>query len=338
MSRSRRGRKSSTLRDYRSAIKSTLLPEFGTDTPLEELSEERLSAFRAALLTDGKLARRTVQKHVVLLNGILKRARACKWISRNLMDDVEPVSIGSSGEFNVLSAVQVEAVARKADDVFAPAIIVAAYTGLRTGELRALRWRDVDFAGQSLRVSRNMPAGGDEGSPKSGKVRSTPLVDDAARELDGLSRRPSFTGADDVVFCTEVGGMLPEDSLRKALYAALADAGIDRKSFPAHGGFTFHDLRHTFGTMAAQVWPLHDVQAFMGHADIQTTMKYAHHVPKNDAASRLTEFVRQQKAGNDSGTISSPSPHRRPISRDFECRGRDSNPRHADYDSAALTD
>jgi hypothetical protein len=75
----------------------------------------------------------------------------------------------------------------------------------------------------------------------------------------------------------------------------MEDAGIDRKSFPARGGFTFHDLRHTFGTMAAQVWSLHDVQAFMGHADIQTTMQYAHHVPKHDAAEQLTEFVRQEK-------------------------------------------
>lgn len=47
--------------------------------------------------------------------------------------------------------------------------------------------------------------------------------------------------------------------------------------------------------MAVQVWPLHDVQACMGHADIQTTMIYVHHQPKNDAAARFTEFVREQK-------------------------------------------
>jgi len=48
--------------------------------------------------------------------------------------------------------------------------------------------------------------------------------------------------------------------------------------------------------MAAQVWPLHDVQAFMGHADIATTRIYSHHVPKHDAAARFTEFVRAQKS------------------------------------------
>lgn len=86
-------------------------------------------------------------------------------------------------------------------------------------------------------------------------------------------------------------GMLGEDAFRDALYEAMAAAGIDRASFPARGGFTFHDLRHTFGTLAVQEFPLHDVQAFMGHASIETTMRYAHHVPKVDAARRFTEAV-----------------------------------------------
>ena len=189
-----------------------------------------------------------------------------------------------------------EAVARKAEPLFAAANRVAAYSGLRTGELRALRWRDLDFAGALIRVQRNMPTGGDHGAPKSGKVRSVPLIDQAARELDGLSRREHFTGPDDLVFADRVGGMLGEDALRKALYEALGAAGIDRDAFPA-GGFRFRDLRHSFGTMAAQVWPLHDVQAFMGHADIATTMRYAHHVPKHDSAARLTEFIDAEQTG-----------------------------------------
>jgi hypothetical protein len=46
-------------------------------------------------------------------------------------------------------------------------------------------------------------------------------------------------------------------------------------------------LRHSFGTLAVQAFPLSDVQAWMGHRDIQTTMRYVHHVPKTDAAQRL---------------------------------------------------
>lgn len=288
-------RRPSTVRDYRNTARGALLLEFGPETPIEAIDVDRIEAFRQKQLANPKLSRRTVQKQLVLLHGILKRAKALRWIRANPADDVERVNVKVSGEFNVLSVEQVEAVAAKADDMFGAAIIVAAYTGLRTGELRALRWRDIDFLAATVHVRRNMPAGGEEGAPKSGRPRSVPLMDDAARALDALSRRESFTGADDRVFPSEVGQMLGEDAFRDALYEALVAAGIDRKSFPARGGFTFHDLRHTFGTLAVQVFPLHDVQAYMGHADIQTTMRYAHHVPKVDAAQRFTEAVRAAK-------------------------------------------
>jgi integrase len=49
-----------------------------------------------------------------------------------------------------------------------------------------------------------------------------------------------------------------------------------------------HDLRHTFGTLAVQEFALSDVKAYMGHADITTTMIYVHHIPQHDAAERLS--------------------------------------------------
>src|SRR5215211_4536390 len=52
-----------------------------------------------------------------------------------------------------------------------------------------------------------------------------------------------------------------------------------------------HDLRHTFGTLAVQAFPLSDVNAYMGHAQIETTMSYVHHVPHHDAADKLTALV-----------------------------------------------
>jgi len=223
-------------------------------------------------------------------------------------------------------------VARKAEGQFSAAIIVAAYTGLRTGELRALRWRDVNFSGSSIRVQRNRPVGGGEGAPKSGKARSVPLMDDAARELDRLSRRERYVGGDDLVFCDQVGRALADDVLRKVLYAAMEDAETDRKAFPARGGFTFHDLRHTFGTMAAQVWPLVDVQAYMGHADVQTTMRYLHHVPRGDAAARFTEFVRREKAGADERKTVS-----RTVSRTAENSDELSAPAGTEYAVADLS-
>jgi hypothetical protein len=52
-----------------------------------------------------------------------------------------------------------------------------------------------------------------------------------------------------------------------------------------------HDLRHGFGTVAVQVFPVTDVQAWLGHADLATTSLYLHYAPKTDAADRLSRLV-----------------------------------------------
>ena len=297
-----RQRAPSTLSDYRNVVNACLLPEFGKDTPLEQITTERIDAYRERLLDDGKLSRRSIQKVLVLLYGVLKRAKRRKWIASNPGEDVERVTVKRSGDFNVLSPVEVEAVARAAaSDQDAAIFTVAAFTGLRLGELRALRWRDVDFAKQMVFVAHSYTHGR-PGPPKSGKVRSVPLIDQAARALDALSRREYFTGRDDLVFCTPVGDHLNDDRLRERFYAALELAGLGAK----RGGenpIVFHDLRHTFGTLAVEAWPLHDVQAYMGHADIQTTMIYVHHQPKAAAADRLSQLVAEQTGGTVSPTV-----------------------------------
>ncbi|HUA12390.1 MAG TPA: tyrosine-type recombinase/integrase [Solirubrobacteraceae bacterium] len=155
----------------------------------------------------------------------------------------------------------------------------AAYAGLRLGELRELRWRDVDFALRVLHVRRAI-ALGEVDAPKSGRARAVPMVDQVARGLDALSRRALFVGDGDLVFPSPDGRHLEDSALRRRYYKALKAAAIPH--------LRFHDLRHTFGTLAVQVFPLSDVKAYMGHADIATTMIYVHHVPQHDAAERLS--------------------------------------------------
>ena len=94
-----------------------------------------------------------------------------------------------------------------------------------------------------------------------------PLIDQAARALDGLSRREQFTEDDDLVF---VSGRRRATSTATQLRQALPRA---RSSAAGLKRMRFHDLRHTFGTLAVQAFPLSDVQACMGHADIATTMR-----------------------------------------------------------------
>jgi integrase len=291
-------REPSTVRDYEGIVRMYLLPEFGETTPIAAIDEDRIDQWRVQLLEEGRLSRRTIQKAMTALHSVYQYARRKRWVDRNPVAGVKKVRVQASGDFNVLTPEQVFAVARHIDDdQLAAAVIFAAFTGLRLGEVRALRWRDVDFAAATVHVRRNLPHGGIEKAPKSGKVRSVPLIDQAAAELDRLSRRPMFTEPDDRVFCSKIGDPLPLHALPAGLYSGMEAAGIDRKAFPAKNGFTWHDLRHTFGTLAVQAWPLADVQAYMGHAQVQTTMIYVHHVPKLDAAAKLGALVGQAVAG-----------------------------------------
>src|SRR4051812_18132062 len=283
-------RRPSTIGDYRNAVRRFLLPEFGADTLLHTIDTARVDVYRERLLVEGQLSRRTIQKILVLLHGILKRAKRKGWIAANPAADAERVSVRRMGEFNVLTPEEVHAIARgDGSELFGALFVAAAFTGLRMGELRALRWSDVDFAKRVVHVRRSF-TGSSFGAPKSQRVRSVPLSNPVARVLDGLSRRGNDSRPDDLVF--SLGHNLPfhHDTARKRFYAALAAAGLGRlrsKEDP----IVFHDLRHTFGTLAVQAFPLSDVKAMMGHADISTTMIYVHHLPQTDAAARLSALL-----------------------------------------------
>jgi len=113
------------------------------------------------------------------------------------------------------------------------------------------------------------------------------MADQALVALDELSRREHFTAPGDLVFCTEVGGHLSGAAVRNEFYAALkrADLGdLREKKDP----IIPYDLRHTFGTLAVRRAPLSDVQAWMGHKHITTTMRYVHYVPQQANAALLS--------------------------------------------------
>jgi hypothetical protein len=95
-------RAASTVRDYTKVVNGALLPEFGKDTPLEQITTDRINTYRERLLDEGELSRRTIQKILVLLFGVLKRAKRRGWIPSNPDEDVERVTVKRSGDFNVL--------------------------------------------------------------------------------------------------------------------------------------------------------------------------------------------------------------------------------------------
>jgi integrase len=282
-----RGRKTSTVEDYRSIVTVHLLPAFG-QMRLEDVSPAVVEAFQARLAyrehRGRRITPRTRNKLLNVLHGVFSRAR-CVWgLPANPVASVERHPQRSSGEIEVYSPEEVWALVRAAKDERDAAIYTtAAFTGLRMGELRAFHWRDVDFPRSVIRVSASYTAG-ELSVPKSGKVRSVPMVPEVAQQLARLPERPAFVGDDDLVFGEEHGGWLNDDKLRIRYDRALRLGGLRR--------LRFQDMRHTFGSLAITRADIVEVHAWMGHADIQTTMRYLHYRDRGQAAERLADALR----------------------------------------------
>jgi integrase len=154
---------------------------------------------------------------------------------------------------------------------------LAAYAGLRLGELLALRWFDVSLERATVIVNRASSAGVVT-SPKSDHSRAVPLAAAAACELRELRHQCPHT-PDDLVFCRMDGAPLSPSGVRKRYLHTRAAAKLRP--------LRFHDLRHSFGSLAVREVDTVTLKDWMGHAKLATTERYLHAKPRLDDAARL---------------------------------------------------
>jgi integrase len=108
----------------------------------------------------GELSRRSLQKMVVLLNGIFRRARRVWKLPVNPVAEVERLTTPKRSGIEFYSPEEVHALVRCASSPQDRVLfLTAALTGLRMGELLALRWRDVDFEDAARRLSAAFGSG-----------------------------------------------------------------------------------------------------------------------------------------------------------------------------------
>jgi integrase len=310
--------KPSTLRDYRSVLAepdqayrrgkgSTLgrtMKALG-DRAAREITTRDVETLLASVAANG-VSPRTVNKVREVISAIYSfgMRKATFGLSENPAAEADKREAPKPGPLAYYSAEEVEALARALadgqhreastndvseqerearsaeDQQDAEMVRVSAYAGLRLGELLALRWRDVDFAGSRLTVGRALSAGV-ETSTKSRRVRQVPMPDQAAAALDRLSRRENFTGPGERVFCGPLGRTLDASALRRRYRKAQATAGL--------APLRWHDLRHSYGSLlAAAGVDLVKIKSAMGHSNIATTERYLHARPASEQAAEFT--------------------------------------------------
>jgi integrase len=272
-------RKRTTIADYRGYLGRHLEPYFGPRT-LDRIEPEHVEAYMRLKLET--LSSKTVVNHLNFLHGLVRFSVRRRWAPVNpvAMVDRPPAARQGARRIQFLQPVEVEALLRAIPDdelgaLERPLYLCAVMTGLRQGELLALKWLDVDWTSARIRVADNYPRGltGQVDSPKSHLLRSVPMADRLAGELERHFQRSVYRSPEDLVFChPHTGHVYHASKLRKRFDRALITAGIHR--------ITFHELRHTFGTqMAAAGAPLRAIQHWLGHADAKTTEIYAHYAP-----------------------------------------------------------
>jgi integrase len=175
--------------------------------------------------------------------------------------------------------------------------VLAVHTGMRQGELLALKWSDVDLENATISVRRTITKSGTHlllGEPKTKKSRRTihltevateALRDHLQRQMEEMEHLGDLYEDHGLVFTTEVGSLINPTNLRKRSFAAL----LKHAELPL---VRFHDLRHTCATLlfSRGVHPKY-VQELLGHANISITLdRYSHVIPgMGDHTARAME-------------------------------------------------
>lgn len=266
--------KDSSKNRYRNIIDKHLLPRFGARAPAEIRREDLLLLSRALL--DGGLKPRSITAILALARNILLYARQCG----ETLEDPGPIPLKQDARpprvFTQSEQARLTAYLARQDDLGCRGILLSLFTGLRIGELCALKWGDISFDDRCIQVRRTMQrlqtfeAGQKTAvciaSPKSfSSERSIPLPDELLRELRKI-RQP-----DDCYFLTgSAERFLEPRTMEYRFKAAIRACGISNASF--------HTCRHSFATRCVELgFDVKTLSEILGHASVNITMnRYVH--------------------------------------------------------------
>jgi len=293
----RTGIRVKTVELYRWLYRKCIEPAF-KDRHLGDITPGQIRAWHAQLLADGVSAT-TAAKAYRLLRAVLNTAVDDELIRRN------PCRIKGAGseptpERPAATVAQVLDLAERVPGRYRALILLAAFTGLRYGELAALRRRHLGPKATSVTVAATViePKDGPLyfGPPKSAAGRRTVTIPTAIRGEIQVHLATYVTAEPEaLVFTSSRGTVLRRSNFQRATRwtATVRAAGLP--------GFHLHDLRHTGNTLAADTGAsLRSLMARMGHSSTRAALIYQHTGTKADAAiaDALSKQIHQHRAHN----------------------------------------
>jgi len=289
---------------YENIARLHIIPAIGT-TPLQKLETKDIQHLINALHEKGKSF--TLIKHVhLIISGALKQAAKEQKVFRNVADNVE-LPKAQKKKVRPLTKEEVKRFLEVAKtNKYYPAFILEVGTGLRRGEVLALRWKDINLEAGILEVRQSLnriplPDGDKipDGDKKTQLVFQAPKTEKGKRiiKLKGnvlkvLKEHQLATGnrnnPEGLVFCNKDGGPLDPRAFTKRYETLLEKAGIPKTSF--------HALRHSVAILLIQAGEkVKNVQELLGHEKYSTTMDiYAEYMPieeKDRTAEKIDSLL-----------------------------------------------
>ncbi|MHB8895295.1 MAG: tyrosine-type recombinase/integrase [Candidatus Geothermincolia bacterium] len=268
--------KPSSARSYRDSFKLYILPALGskrldeiTPTDVQNLINQLTEIPRAK---DKKLGPSSIQKCYRSLRACLNQAVNRDMIDRSPCRGISLPKLPSE-ELEYLTPSETMQLLEATGGVYRDLFTVLAYSGLRLGEGLALRWRDVDFDMNMIRVNRSLCSLSRrflEPKTKSSR-RAVPML---SRLRVYLSEMRDDQAPDDLLFTSANGNPLDSSNCSKAFETALEAAGLKH--------VTIHSLRHTYAsTRLAAGASIKRLQQELGHASVTMTLNvYSHLIPE----------------------------------------------------------
>ncbi|WP_098017130.1 tyrosine-type recombinase/integrase [Streptomyces sp. b62] len=285
-----------------SALRLHVLPTFA-NVVLSEITTPQIRRWRAGLLESG-VGEPTVTKAYQILRAIMNTAVDDEVIQRNPCR-IKGAGAAKTAERPFLEVTEVFQLADAVPARFRVFILLAAFTGLRFGELAALQRHDVDLERRTVAVRRALAETRSDGilvkAPKSAAgVRTVAFPASLTESLAAHLAAYAEPGRTGLVFTGARGGQLRRNNFRRLWLRALETTGL--------GDVHFHDLRHTGNTLAATGGATtRELMQRMGHSSVRAALIYQHLVNGRDhaIAAHVDEQIRKVRpAGSDeaSGT------------------------------------